>query len=134
MPNYEYRCLSCGKVFEALQKFSDPQIETHAECGGAVERLISVSAIQFKGSGFYINDYAKGNGKSSDKGEGSDKSDKSKSDAKSEGGKSEKKDSGGESKGKSESSSSSSSSSDGGSSSSTPSAPAAPSSSSSDKK
>ena len=123
MPNYEYRCLSCGKVFEALQKFSDPPIETHADCGGAVERLISVPAIQFKGSGFYINDYAKSNGKTADKGEAGGKSEKAE--------KSEKKD-GGESKSKAETSSGSSDSSS--SSSSTPSTPAAPGTSTSDKK
>ena len=128
MPNYEYRCLSCGKVFEVLQKFSDAPVETHAECGGAVEKLISVPAIQFKGSGFYINDYAKGNGKSSDKGDG----DKGKSEgAKADGAKGDKKDSGGESKSKTDSSSLTSS--DSGSSPSTSSTPAAP-SSSSDKK
>ena len=60
MPIYEYRCEKCGKKFEKLQKFSDPPVEVHEECGGKVERLISTSALQFKGSGFYITDYAKG--------------------------------------------------------------------------
>ncbi len=60
MPIYEYLCQSCGKKFEALQKFSDAPLTVHEECGGPVERLISTSALQFKGSGWYVNDYAKG--------------------------------------------------------------------------
>jgi|SRR3569623_2070626 len=62
MPIYEYRCQSCGKKFEALQKFSDEPLTVHPECGGGpVDRLISAPAFQFKGSGWYVNDYAKGN-------------------------------------------------------------------------
>jgi putative FmdB family regulatory protein len=60
MPIYEYRCRSCGKKFEVLQKFSDEPIVVHEECGGEVDKLISTSALQFKGSGWYVNDYAKG--------------------------------------------------------------------------
>ena len=60
MPIYEYLCQSCGKKFELLQKFSDAPLTIHEECGGAVEKLISTSALQFKGSGWYVNDYAKG--------------------------------------------------------------------------
>ncbi len=61
MPIYEYRCQSCGKKFEALQKFSDEPLTVHPECGGGpVERLLSAPALQFKGSGWYVNDYAKG--------------------------------------------------------------------------
>ncbi len=59
MPLYEYRCKKCGKRFEKIQKFSDPPLTTHDKCGGAVERLLSSPAIQFKGSGFYITDYAR---------------------------------------------------------------------------
>ena len=59
MPLYEYRCETCGKVFEVIQKFSDAPLETHPECGGKVERLLSAPALQFKGSGWYITDYAK---------------------------------------------------------------------------
>jgi putative FmdB family regulatory protein len=55
-------------LFEVLQKFSDTPVKTHATCGGTVERLISTSAFQFKGSGFYITDYTKKNGSSSDHG------------------------------------------------------------------
>lgn len=68
MPLYEYKCQKCGQLFEVLQKFSDPPVAGHANCGGSVERLISTSAFQFKGSGFYITDYTKKNGSSSDHG------------------------------------------------------------------
>jgi len=64
MPLYEYKCQSCGEKFEVIQKFSDAPLETHEKCGGPVERLISPSALQFKGSGWYVNDYGSGNGKS----------------------------------------------------------------------
>ncbi|HTS60952.1 MAG TPA: zinc ribbon domain-containing protein [Candidatus Acidoferrales bacterium] len=63
MPLYDYKCHKCGKTFELLQKFSDPPVTVHQECGGEVERLISAPALQFKGSGWYVTDYAK-NGKS----------------------------------------------------------------------
>ena len=64
MPLYEYKCHTCGKTFEVIQKFSDEPLKTHPDCGGAVERLLSVPAIQFKGSGWYVTDYGKGsNGK-----------------------------------------------------------------------
>jgi putative FmdB family regulatory protein len=62
MPIYEYKCSSCGKKFEKIEKFSDSPLETHEECGGAVERLLSAPALQFKGTGWYITDYARGNG------------------------------------------------------------------------
>jgi putative FmdB family regulatory protein len=63
MPLYEYKCRQCGKTFEALEKFSDPPLTKHAACGGAVERLISSSTFQLKGSGWYATDYPKGKGK-----------------------------------------------------------------------
>jgi len=63
MPLYEYKCHSCGDVFEIIQKFSDQPLTVHENCGGVVERLISPSALQFKGSGWYVNDYGKGNSK-----------------------------------------------------------------------
>ena len=59
MPLYEYQCEACGDRFERIVKFSDPPIETCPKCGGAVRKLMSSPAIQFKGSGFYITDYAK---------------------------------------------------------------------------
>src|SRR3982750_4500350 len=61
MPLYEYKCQVCGKVFETIQKFSDAPLTTHAECGGAVERLFSAPAFHLKGSGWYATDYGKGN-------------------------------------------------------------------------
>jgi putative FmdB family regulatory protein len=83
MPLYEYRCDHCGKHFDALQKFSDEPLTVHAECGGGpVERLISPPAFHFKGSGWYVTDYAKTNGTSNPaKSEGSFES---KGDSKSE--------------------------------------------------
>jgi putative FmdB family regulatory protein len=65
MPLYEYRCDACGGVFEVIEKFSDEPLKTHAGCGGKVERQVSTSVLQFKGSGWYVNDYAKGNGSQS---------------------------------------------------------------------
>jgi putative FmdB family regulatory protein len=76
MPLYEYLCGSCGHKFERIQKFSDGPVKECPSCGGAVEKLPSSPAIQFKGSGFYITDYAKsGAGKeSSTKNPAADKS------------------------------------------------------------
>ena len=60
MPLYEYQCESCTKRFERIQKFSDPPVDVCPHCGqGPVRKLLSSPAIQFKGSGFYITDYAK---------------------------------------------------------------------------
>ncbi len=59
MPLYEYECDACRHRFEKIQKFSDPLEDTCPTCGGRVRKLISSPAIQFKGSGFYITDYAK---------------------------------------------------------------------------
>lgn len=68
MPLYEYECDSCGHRFEVIQKFSDPLVEVCPKCGCKVEKLLSSPAIQFKGSGFYINDYArKGTSETSEK-------------------------------------------------------------------
>ncbi|MCA1584937.1 MAG: zinc ribbon domain-containing protein [Acidobacteria bacterium] len=67
MPLYEYQCDACSRRFEVIQKYSDPHPETCPTCGGSVKRLISSPAIQFKGSGWYITDYARA-GKSDDGG------------------------------------------------------------------
>jgi putative FmdB family regulatory protein len=72
MPLYEYEC-DAGHRFERIQKFSDPPIENCPVCGKPVHRLISSPAIQFKGSGWYVTDYAR-------------KSEKAESTGKSEGG------------------------------------------------
>jgi putative FmdB family regulatory protein len=61
MPLYEYKCHSCGKKFEVIQKFSDEPLTTHEDCGGDVEKLVSAPAFHFKGTGWYVTDYAKGN-------------------------------------------------------------------------
>jgi putative FmdB family regulatory protein len=58
VPLYEYRCKNCGHQFEKLQSFSAPEEKECPVCHGPVEKLISTSALQFKGSGWYVNDYA----------------------------------------------------------------------------
>jgi putative FmdB family regulatory protein len=75
MPLYEYECDACGHRFEKIQKFSDPLEDTCPKCGGHVHKLMSSPAIQFKGSGFYITDYPKGDKGSAPKSDGG-KSDK----------------------------------------------------------
>jgi putative FmdB family regulatory protein len=62
MPLYEYQCKKCGHRFEKIQKFSDKPITKCPECGGKVEQLLSAPAVQFKGSGWYVTDYAKKGG------------------------------------------------------------------------
>ena len=59
MPLYEYQCRKCGHRFEKIQKFSDPEVKKCPECGGKVERLLSAPAVQFKGTGWYVTDYAR---------------------------------------------------------------------------
>src|SRR5262245_61479041 len=59
MPIYEYSCSKCGKTIEVIQKFSDPVLKKHQGCGGALTKLISASGFQFKGSGWYVTDYAR---------------------------------------------------------------------------
>ena len=77
MPIYEYRCKKCGELIEKIQKFSDPPLTKHEACGGALELVLSSPAIQFKGSGFYITDYARKSSSSSDSGGSSAGSSKS---------------------------------------------------------
>ena len=98
MPLYEYECKKCHHRFEKIQKFSDKMVKKCPECGGPVEQMISAPAVQFKGSGWYVTDYAKksssqgssGGGDSGSKDSKDKKEDKSKSDsAKSESSKSE---------------------------------------------
>ena len=62
MPLYEYECQTEGNRFEVIQKFSDEPLTVCPTCGGPVKRLISSPAIQFKGSGWYITDYARKGG------------------------------------------------------------------------
>ena len=116
MPLYEYQCPKCGR-FELIRKFSDETVTKCPTCGSDVQKLLSAPAIQFKGTGWYITDYARKDGKSgtgdSSKGPAG-QSDGSKSEggksegAKSEGGKSERgKSEGGKSEGAKDSGSSS---------------------------
>ncbi len=81
MPLYEYQCDACGERFEKIVKFSDPPLETCLKCGGGpVQKLLSSPAIQFKGSGWYITDYAKkssGDSSTSSKSASKSSSDKS---------------------------------------------------------
>jgi len=58
VPLYEYQCKQCGHRFEKIQSFSAPEEKECPVCKGEVERLISAPAIQFKGAGWYVNDYA----------------------------------------------------------------------------
>ena len=68
MPLYEYRCKKCGHQFEKIQSFSAPEEKECPVCKGEVERLISAPAIQFKGAGWYVTDYAaKGGSKTATK-------------------------------------------------------------------
>jgi len=87
VPLYEYECDACGCRFEIIGKFSDPPPEACEKCGkGPVHRLLSSPAIQFKGSGFYITDYAqKGKSDSSSTTAAGKTSDAAKSDNKTEG-------------------------------------------------
>ncbi len=80
MPLYEYQCKKCHSLTERIQKFSDPPLTTCPHCGGELEQLISAPAVQFKGSGWYVTDYAR----NSSKGKGGNGSAASSSEGKSE--------------------------------------------------
>jgi putative FmdB family regulatory protein len=70
MPLYEYQCESCQERFERIQKFSDPPVDVCPKCGkDSVKKLLSSPAIQFKGSGWYITDYARKSGDATKSGE-----------------------------------------------------------------
>lgn len=73
MPIYEYECLKCGKRTEVLQRMDEAPLAACPECGGEVKKLLSAPAFQFKGSGWYVTDYAGkkgGTAKSESKGDG----------------------------------------------------------------
>ena len=99
MPLYEYECKKCHHRFERIQKYSDPHVKKCPDCGGKVELVVSAPAVQFKGSGWYVTDYAKksstgsassSNGDSSESASKKEEKKDAKSDAaKSEGSKSE---------------------------------------------
>jgi putative FmdB family regulatory protein len=88
MPLYEYQCKKCHHRFERIQKFSDPHVKKCPDCGGPVEQVLSAPAVQFKGSGWYVTDYAKkasggtasssGNGESGSGGDSTGKKDEKK--------------------------------------------------------
>ncbi|HVB28894.1 MAG TPA: FmdB family zinc ribbon protein [Terriglobia bacterium] len=59
LPLYEYRCGKCGSRIEKIQKFSDAPLTVCEKCGGELARLLSAPAIQFKGTGWYVTDYAR---------------------------------------------------------------------------
>ncbi len=59
LPLYEYECKKCGRRLEKIRKFSDPPLTVCENCGGKLKQLLSSPAIRFKGSGWYVNDYAR---------------------------------------------------------------------------
>ena len=63
MPLYEYECAKCGERTEAIQSFSEPPLTVCPHCGGALTKLLSSPAVQFKGAGWYVTDYGKSGGK-----------------------------------------------------------------------
>jgi putative FmdB family regulatory protein len=88
LPLYEYRCLKCDRHTDKIEKVDGPHLKKCPHCGGKVESVITAPSIQFKGSGWYVNDYGKktsgGDSSKSDKGEKSDKSEKTEKSEKSE--------------------------------------------------
>jgi putative FmdB family regulatory protein len=93
MPLYEYQCQSCSAVTEALQRMADAPLTVCEQCGGPLKRLISAPAVQFKGTGWYVTDYARkgagssgasGRGDSKGEGKGESSSGESKGEGKSE--------------------------------------------------
>ena len=79
MPLYEYECRKCKHRFEKIQKFSDPPEKKCPKCGGPVEQVLSAPAVQFKGTGWYVTDYARKSGSSSAPGKSDGSGDKSES-------------------------------------------------------
>jgi putative FmdB family regulatory protein len=88
LPLYEYRCLKCKRHTEKIENLNGPNLKKCPHCGGKVESVITAPAIQFKGSGWYVNDYGRknsgGDGSKSEKPEQSEKSGKSDKSEKSE--------------------------------------------------
>jgi putative FmdB family regulatory protein len=83
MPLYEYLCESCGRTLEAIQSYSEPPLTMCDRCGGALKKLLSAPAVQFKGTGWYVSDYGKGGSgaRKHEAGEGSASSGESKDSA-----------------------------------------------------
>ncbi len=86
MPLYEYECKKCGKHFEKIERLQGPYLKKCPSCGGGVERLMSPPAIQFKGTGWYVTDYARSGTGGAEKRDGGSAAEKAenKSEAKSE--------------------------------------------------
>ena len=93
MPLYEYQCNKCKHKFEKIQKFSDPPIKKCPECGAPVEKLLHAPAVQFKGTGWYVTDYAGKDKSEKSKAESSSGSEKKESTGKEDGAKSKDKES-----------------------------------------
>ena len=83
MPLYEYECLKCGHRFEEIQKFSDEPLKEHNSCGGELRKLLSPPAFQFKGTGWYVTDYARAGQTDRDGKQSDEKKTESKSESKS---------------------------------------------------
>jgi putative FmdB family regulatory protein len=81
LPLYEYRCLKCDRHTDKIENLNGPHLKKCPHCGGKVESVITAPSIQFKGSGWYVNDYGRGKSSGGDSGklekaEGSEKSEK----------------------------------------------------------
>ncbi len=90
MPLYEYECTKCGERTEAIQRHGDALLTVCPVCGGALVKLLSAPAFQFKGSGFYVTDYGKSGSagdRAGEKAEEKKEKDKEKSSSKGEEGK-----------------------------------------------
>lgn len=85
VPLYEYQCKKCHSLTERIQKFSDPPLTTCPHCGGELEQLLSAPAVQFKGSGWYVTDYAKRSSGSTSSGSTTSSNGTGKAESKSEG-------------------------------------------------
>jgi putative FmdB family regulatory protein len=81
MPLYEYQCTACAQRTEVLQRFDDAPLAACPACGGAVKKLVSSPAFQFKGSGWYVTDYARSSNRGAEKSDAGGDSDKSDSKA-----------------------------------------------------
>lgn len=97
MPLYPYRCTQCGHRFEKIQRFRDKPEKVCPKCGGALERIMTAPGLQFKGAGWYVNDYAPKGGSSSGDGAVTEKKTETKTEAKTESKSESKAASGGES-------------------------------------
>ena len=83
MPLYEYKCTKCGRNTEKIERVSGPHLKKCPHCGGKVESVITAPSIQFKGAGWYVNEYG---AKKSSGGDG-EKTDKPTAETKEAGGK-----------------------------------------------